>query len=1848
MPLDIAAARHSRSAAKGNVTKVGTQIARLQALHHSDLEDDAIAKQLAALVRANEHFVGAHEILTNDDPDDDTSAQLELDLLDHTSSVENHKKALQHLSALSQASELVEAMEDALHVMELSVREPYYPSRAHELDRTQKAVDFFREARMKPGARKSPALKDIRDNATTRLVALKTAFHHSTPPPTPSPTPIESTAVKASDIYESKPPKLEFPVFDGQIANYVDWRVLFTSLLKKAPRLSEEEKRVHLLRAMAPGSPHDAAVLALGSSATYDGALKKIDETFFKRRLIYSTHLSELLRADTVHYVCSDLKRMGDRMELHLRGLKRSIADYTADQVLAVLLESNLAPDVKPHWRRHSKDIKVAPTCSMMLDFLREHQEYSEVPALLTYHLPSQAPETTPTQPQTPPRARPVRPPLPKQLPKSSYASDKCAYCVGDHVIFTCSAFKQLSVAQRKEWVRTVNACFNCLHHGHRVSECRSKFHCRDCSERHHSLLHEPPPVSDSPSSSLDSPQIGAAHILIQPGFNPADFSIPRTAIVTVAATGLVQRARAQLDSGAATSVITTNLAKTLRAPTIPSANAHLGGIHGSFSSHRQVLVSLFGNDGQRFDVQCHVLDIIPPTGSNASMDQVRQLPLLHNLELADPHYQSGERIDLLLEMGVVNELYTDNRRYHTNRSLTAEHTVFGWTVGGRYCSDSSVADPAPSVSTIHRLSVLTGADHKRQSQVSVSNSHYTALEQKALDHFHTTRKRDQNGRYRVALPRRSLSPALGHSRSMALKRLLSNEVSLRRKGRLDDFQTAVREYQDMGHAQPIPQSQLRLPAHNSYYMPAHGIVKESSSSTKLRIVFDASAHTAQGPSFNDTLLSGPSLYPMLTTLLNRFRTHPIALTADISKMFREVGLQESEFNYHRFLQREVNGDITDMFMTRLTFGVASSPFVATKVLHQLADDHQHDHPLGASLIKEAFYVDDCLTGAPTLSLAQATVKDLCAIFSKAQMVLRKFRSNNSDLLLSIPTELRETTDLSLPTEPDAWAKALGVHWNTISDVFFVATPDSSLQYTPTKRYVSAMVARTFDVMGWFAPALLPGRLIHQKAWALKLGWDVPLPTDLEQQLKTWVSDLPALTLCPVPRFLGIPGRTILSQQLHGFCDASADAFGGAVYVRSFHQDTSVSVHLLTSKARPAPIQKITIPRLELCGAVMLAQLLQTAATDLHIPSSSLFAWCDSSAVIGWIQHSPSRLNTYVANRVAKLTEMVNPAQWRYVSTSHNPADVLSRGILPSALSSLDLWWHGPTWLSQAPSVWPRRPDINLSRELPEMKSTLLLTVSPTPQFEERCSSFQKLITASAWVLKFGLWLHGKGLNHNVSFLSVADRQQAKTSLLKYSQRGSYPGAYKLLSKKQPLPDKHHLSPLSPFLDEKGLMRVGGRLQKAHLSAAATHPVILDHRSHIVQIMVRELHISLLHAGPSTVMATLAPTHYIPSLKRLLRKLSRECIICQRAYAKASAQFMSELPESRVNPARPFSTTGIDFAGPFHYKRGHPRRPILEKCYLCLYVCFSTRAVHLEITSNMSTEAFLAALTRFTARRGTPSTIHTDNGANFRGAEAELGRELAVLRENSALSSIDRYATKKGIKWCFNPARSPHMGGLWEAAVKAFKMLFKKVNGTRTFTMEQFSTMVVEAEGILNSRPLIPLDALPDDAVAPLTPGHFLIGGPITSIPTISDSTEKPDLLKRWNLIQHLNHDLWTRWKAEYLLHLQRRCKWKHPQRNFRVGDIVLLKDVDSFSKSWPMGRVTAIYPNDKKQVRVVDVRCKDNSTFKRAVAKLVLLLPDDSKSEGGGCTGPEPAHLARASVTPETETPPTALAELN
>lgn len=419
---------------------------------------------------------------------------------------------------------------------------------------------------------------------------------------------------------------------------------------------------------------------------------------------------------------------------------------------------------------------------------------------------------------------------------------------------------------------------------------------------------------------------------------------------------------------------------------------------------------------------------------------------------------------------------------------------------------------------------------------------------------------------------------------------------------------------------------------------------------------------------------------------------------------------------------------------------------------------------------------------------------------------------------------------------------------------------------------------------------------------------------------------------------------------------------------------------------------------------------------------------------------------------------------------------------------------------------------------------------------------------------------------------------------------------------------------LHPFLDDNGLLRVGGRIQAAGVTYDQKHPLVLPSKCSVTQLIATDTHRKNLHVGPQGLLYAMRLKYWPIHGKQLARQVVHRCITCFKNKPKPLHQIMGQVPDVRLNPGRPFQVCGVDFGGPFIIKENFVRTQKTLKVYVALFICLSTRAVHIELVSGLSSECFIAALRRFSSQRGRSSIIHCDNGTNFVGTKNELDA-IAAKFDAEVSPNIKSFCAAEGIEWKFIPPRAPNFGGIWEAGIKSVKHHMKRVLGTKIPTYEEMLTLLKQIEGCLNSRPISPMSTDPDDT-SPLTPGHFLIGGPIIALPDKNVSETPANRLTRFEEIQKTVQLFWKRWRAEYLNNLQQRTKaMASSQPNLLVGQLCLIKDDNLPPLTWITGRVVKVHPGPDGLVRVATLRTK-NGELKRCISKLCLLPLEEY---GGG-----------------------------
>ena len=1538
-------------------------------------------------------------------------------------------------------------------------------------------------------------------------------------PSTTTPTPVSTSVFSAASSIRRTAKNIDLPEFNGDVLTWEPfWEVY------QARMIEEKDTSLWELITATTKCLKDSAAKNIFVSASMGGQLKRGQDALLAeygdpKRLykVYVTKLTNTLvgtHYSDSHASLTTFKRDYDDVERGMNHCK----GYSIEQLLGALAEKAMDKALSRKWREHSSSISSPPTLTDVKAFIEQRlkansEEHQLIPDMLASGRARNAP--TQNKPEVPPeRKRHIHVLQPQESRSSGRRTltGGCGHCGStSHKIYSCDTFKSMTVEQRKGIIAQKGLCYNCMGGGHSASACRSTSTCRTCGGRHHSMLHlvsnhaptgtPPQAATQVQSAPSPSPQLSVVQVLSTNKSNPspADVRVCPTAQMEIRSGGRSLQGRGFLDGGATDNLVTNSLVKRLKAKTEKSGLSFEAlGIQIVDSGFLvQLSIGCVDGTGDFISIRASVVENICSPLPSYDYGPLLADPWVTGKRLADQG--TGYRpIDLLLSHTDYARCQRGAHQVRAEQGVTFTGTVFGLVIGGAIPASTHAEGIPPTVPTL----LCTSADKPTTKELDQQLIRFweceklpgdelqaSELEQNAINHFRDTHTRSEDGRYHVSLPRVANSPLLGDSRTMALNRYLSNERSLKKKGQLQPYLDVLREYLTLNHAEIVPESELLGDQQGIYYLATFGVVKESSSTTKLRVVFDASAPTTSGVSLNDLLLKGPNRYPKLSTIINLFRSKAVAMSADISKMFREVGLHSSDRDLHRFLMRGEDGIIRDYRMKRVAFGVKSSPFLATETLLQMARDHHLELPIGAHIISKHFYVDDCLVSFDTLQEATVAREELNRLLLKGGMILRKWRSNSTELLATIPSALQAEGGLEIVTATEDCPRALGMLWNVVDDTLSIPIPNIIQKQNVTKREVVSGVARTYDNLGWVAATTVTMKILLQSVWKSKVGWDDKIAKELYDIWEKWRTQLPLLGKEQIPRSFVQHASTAVTVQLHGFSDASLHAYGAVVYVRTFHEDTQVSIRLVTAKSKVTPLSTpSTIPRLELCGAVLLAELMVTVATDLNIPISSAFCWCDSAVVLGWV-NSAHKFRAYVSRRVGLIISNIPANQWRYVHTSVNPADLVSRGIMPEVLTASQLWWQGPPWLKEDPDLWPRHPSINLERELPEHKALIAIanaielqvtpkanpsnqqgnlapSTHPLEIWISSYSSISRLLRTSGWIFRFirNCKIKDYSKRERKHELTTQELFNAEVNLQRQVQYIHYQNTVDSIKEGKTLSKSNSLLLYNPMLGPKGLLRIGGRLGNAPLEYRQQHPVIIPNKSWLALLLMRRVHYHTSHAGVSTMLSTLGQTVYIKAAKRIAKTVTRQCIICQKSHAKTGKQIMADLPISRVSQAPPFSVVGLDYAGPFMVRRGSPRKPTIIKAYACVFTCFLTRAIHFEAVSDLSTEAFLACLNRFVNRRGCPAHIHSDNGTNFVGANRQLREAYQLLHDDATKRQIHLLAQEKGIQWSFSPSRSPHHGGLWEAGVKCMKTILHKLLGAHSYTFEELQTIMTEAE----------------------------------------------------------------------------------------------------------------------------------------------------------------------------------------
>lgn len=1602
-----------------------------------------------------------------------------------------------------------------------------------------------------------------------------------------------NAGVAAPVSYHVRPhlPSIPIPKFNGKTENWLEFRDTFLSLVHNNDSIGNMEK-FHFLKGALEGEARQVVHLVDLSADNYRVIWDILCDRYNNTSLLVNDHLKSLLGITQLTKESAvDLRNLVDTLTKNLYALQKiGLSIDTWDPIVIYIVMEKLDATTRRVWEEQ-RPRKQLPTLTQFREFLK-----ARVEMLVTLETEKNKSNKLETRPK---------------LQKAFVGTVVfCTYCKDKHSINNCSEFLKLDTHSRFQEVKRLGLCLNCLKKGTHISKNCDISGCRKCGAKHHTLLHyskqnlnnkeEVNVANNAEGTKNENNEITQVKTFYSEKTS-AEVLLSTVLLEVIDCHGNAHCCRALLDSGSQSNLISMEMYEKLGLQK-QNVEITITGINQIASQIKyKCLVKIQSlRSGYEKSISCLIVPQISEHIPNNDLD-TSYLKIPSHLKLADPGFGKSGKVDILLGAEIFYSLLCIGQVALGRGLPTLQKTRLGWLVTGKIGSfgnqRSTICNYSMNLDIQEQLAKFWAVEESPALETCIMSREDKACEKIFID----TVKRDKDGRFVVQIPFQKSLDNLGNSRQYALERFLALEKRLERNSKLKtmyiDF---MREYIAMEHMSLDKSS----PNSISYYLPHHGVLNENSLTTKLRVVFNGSFKTDNGVSLNDLQYTGPILQEDLVSIVLRFRQHNVVLCADIAKMYRMILVNPDHRALQKIFWREnSNEKLNEYTLNTVTYGTKSAPYLAIRCLKQLGLENSEKFPVASQVILKDFYVDDMLTGSSNREDAITLGKQVMSILRSGCMDLRKWVSNDSDVIKEL-TGIDSNLDNVHFGEKDQ-NKTLGLYWAFKSDHLMYSIHFPCIGGKITKRSILSSISRIFDPLGLLGPVIIIAKVLLQKLWNEKLAWDETVPLEIDSKYRKLQEQFSYLHNLMIPRQVICKDSIII--EIHGYSDASMEAYGACVYMRSISSTHGIQVSLVYSKVKVAPLKSLTIPRLELCGALLLTKLVEKVKQSMTLTFHRTFFWTDSTVVLGWINTSPNLLNTFVSNRIAQIQDLSKESEWYYVKSEDNPADILSRGLTPEKIINCERWWKGPQWLSLDESNWPIR---NFERvDLPDIKSNLkvYVTVEAEQKFDfERFSSFDKMKRVVAYIFRF----YNKLKRNEVyeGHLRSVELQNALKCLIKLAQFESFGEEISDIRRGNNLKNKSLLV-LAPFIDGNGLLRVGGRLVLSKFNYDKKHPILLSSKHKLTYLLFASEHKRLLHAGPQLLLSAIRENYWVIGGRNLARKTTFSCIRCFRVNPKDANQIMGVLPEDRVRPMPPFYNTGVDYAGPFLIKSKQGRGAKLTKCYVCLFVCFSTKCIHLELVSELTADAFVATFRRFVSRRGKPARMYSDNGTTFTGANSAL-KELGKFLKNQAISLSECFENE-GVSWRFIPANSPNFGGLWEAGVKSCKIHLKKIMGNASLTFENFITLLAQIEAVLNSRPLVPLSPSPNDMDV-LTPSHFLIGRRLTSLPDPDVRDIQINRLSRFQHIQMLYQHFWNRWSMEYISELQTRGKWKTNMDNLKVGQLVLVKDNNLPPLNWRLGRIATVFPGIDNRVRVASIKTQ-HGEIKRSITKLCPLPIENS-----------------------------------
>lgn len=1658
--------------------------------------------------------------------------------------------------------------------------------------------------------------------------------------------------------------KLELTSFDGDPLKWEEFWDDFTCSIDSRSDLTVIDK-FKLLKQSLKG---EASSVADGYSLTqrnYQEVKDTLLERFGDPQTAIFAHFEALIDLPPATHEVDTLIRIRDKCEAHIRSLAAlGLTEETYGLVFAPIIISKLPRFVKlemhrqngsKRWtlaalREHLKDEIKARTKSDK-DFAKGQSESKKDKTGVSGSKKPSTANALISQGSKSSKGKGF-------VSKSNGRQVTCIFCKGSHQNWDCRKYP--TVESRMAIVK--GRCFICFRDDHMKRACQSRRSCYYCGENSHNsslcFKHFGKKAADDrnadPAQTVDS---SSTHALSTPGqstlvqtlnpkapeFVPAGgvetsilanpnsvqgrrsgMAILESALVSTRGSKGTAKARLVFDNGSTLSFVRTNFARQLGAKVIGQDSTMLGRFGDDCRKNRKhtlVQLELVLRNGSSMRVLLRQEDNVsaPISLNPVPLDKIGRR--FHISDFTGLVTQpSNPDIDILIGLDYYYDI-VGSEVWRAPSGIVVKDTAVGKILTG-FLKGRVTAETGQQM-------LISGLSQNDQDlfdlerfwkidEAGVVDRTDRSDDELAVELFNQS-VRFVDGRYEVKWPFKEDPPNLPKNYEIALRRLISvHRKLLQTPDLLSTYDEIFKDQREKGVIEEAPVD----PEGPLHYLPHHAVVIPTRETTKVRLVFDASSKpNSQFRSLNESMYRGPVFLNDLCGLLLRFRLFEFGVTSDVQKAFLQISLHKQHRDCTRFLwlrdaQEPPTADNIVIYRyARVLFGATASPFLlAATIIHhmKLVNSEVSDRIISNT------YMDNIIGGFDSTEKMLEYFSEAKELFRTMNMNLHQWYSNNQEFIAAIPKAERGTREIS---------SVLGLKWNLACDSL-CCTVGTVSDTTATKRVVLRNIAKVYDPCGWFSPVTVSGKMLMQEIWKEKVGWDDPLPPSIIQK---WEAILPGLRGISTHSFSRAYERSHGDKKqdfhLHVFCDASSKAYAACAYLVA--KGDSVSTTLLFAKSRVAPVKELTIPKLELTAVVMGSRIIQFVERHMKLTFLSKTLWTDSLCALSWIIGDKVS-TTFIRNRVREIRD-VPGLEYRHVPTDSNPADLGSRGVSFEILSSKDIWWKGPAFLSSE-TGWPDqerltknipRPEPN--REESELITTTVFSASVDPVFQlDRYSSLNKLLRVTALVFRACSLFRKKAAPKGC--VTASERKYSREFWEKRIQKQHFKP---ILSGKLDSPWKSYIRQLGLFIDADGLIRCGGRFALSEsLSSESKNPILLPKASPFSRLVVADCHRKVMHFGTKHTLAELRQRYWISQGRVFVKGVLSDCRVCRRSDGGPfRVPDPPSLPSFRTSIKRPFACIGLDYLGPLFVRTAVDPK----KVWIALFTCAVTRAVHLEVSKSLSANDFLLCLRRFVSIYGQPEIIVSDNARQFKAADQLLQKEFKRISEDAEVQS---FLSEAGMKWIYIVERAPWMGGFYERLVAIAKEGLKKSLGKWSVSQEELQTLCYEVAFVINSRPLVYAEDDPSDKV--LTPLDLLFRSnncfPDASGEQVfqGNLARADELIAHWRAGHNLLRQFWDAWKDNYLValrdsHRVQKGRGASPIE-LDVGVVVLIKE-NLPRGQWKVGRISKLRVSGDGQVRAAEIKMPNGSLLVRPIK---LLYPLEGNLEPENKTIASPSNTGQ------------------